>query len=245
MKILLFVFITFGILVGYSQSIEVLKKSNLEIVPELHKFDFILASNDSNKFQFVATLLVKEKAVSSSIEKLYLSSRIQANLLGTNCFSFKSFSHLDSSGETSLIINCYRATDSSLIEAKEVFEKNVVYVFGKEKEGDKSIFFNINNEKREISSGSYFRIGLNQGETVMINKGGPIGGATVWLNWEKDKQPYFYTLSGFGMNNWEQQVTANIGFGTVNSIAFTTGKINRILDNSLGFLLIYVLKQGN
>lgn len=245
MKILLFVFITFGTFVSYSQSIEILKRSHLEIAPELHKFDFILASNDSNKFQFVATLLAKEKAASSSIEKLYLSIRKQANLLGANCFSFKSFSHIDSSGETCLIINCYRAADSSLMEAKEVFEKNVVYVFGKEEEGDKSIIFKVNNEKKEISSGSYFRIVLNRGETVMINKGGPIGGATVWLNWEKDKQPYFYTLSGFGMNNWEQQVATNIGFGTANTIEFNTGRINRILDNSLGFLLIYVLKQGN
>ena len=59
----------------------------------------------------------------------------------------------------------------------------------------------------------------------------------MWLNWEKDKQPSFYTLSGFGLSDLAQQ--------PANGIGFNTGKINRIGNISLGLLLTQLLKQGN
>ena len=133
-------------------------------------------------------------------------------------------------------MDSYVASESLLNINTANHEMNVVFIFGGERDDDKTISFNVNNENEEIKSGTYYKIILKEGEEIKVSKGG-FTGAAMWLNWEKDKQPSFYTLSGFGLSDLAQQ--------PANGIGFNTGKINRIGNISLGLLLTQLLKQGN
>src|SRR5437763_665572 len=79
------------------------------------------------------------------------------------------------------------------------------------------------------------KIVLKEGEKIKVSKGG-FTGAAMWLGWEKDKQPAFYTLSGFGVADLMQQPD--------NAIALNTGGTSRIGSISLGLLLTHILRQS-
>jgi len=221
----------------YAQKTEIIKKAEIENLPEGKIFAFIEPSTDSSQIQFVATIKSKVKGKKPAIEILYYEIRKKATKLGANCYKINSFTRNVSGNECELILDSYVAPDTILNINTSNHEKNVVYVFGREDEDDKPISLKVNGETKEIKGGHYLRLELKPGEELKLNKGGAIGGATGWLNWEKDKQPQFYTLTGFGLNNITQQ--------PVNGISFHTGGINRIYNMSVGFLLIKLLKQHN
>lgn len=237
MKTILVLLATITTLNAFSQKVEVLNKSDLKNLPEGKKYAFIEPSTDTSEIQFVATLLAKDKNRNSIIETLYFEIREQAKKLGANCFRIRTFARDTLNHETVLILDSYVAPENILNMNTANHEKNVVFIFGGESEDDKTISFKLNGETKEIKSGTYYKITLKEGEEVKVNKGGSVGGGTMWLNWEKDKQPAFYSLSGFGLSDWSQQPQ--------NGISFNSGRINRIGNLSLGFLLTQLLKQGN
>jgi hypothetical protein len=106
--------------------------------------------------------------------------------------------------------------------------------------------FNLNGELKTIKSGTYYKVALEEGKEIKVNKGGPIAGATMWLNWKKDKQPAFYSLSSFGISgNNQSSFSQNNGYNSGSVISFNTGRINQITDINLGFLLVQILGQNN
>ena len=235
-KLFLIFFIGFSVNKSYSQNVEVLQKSELKNLPEGKKYAFIEPTTDTSKIEFVATLFAKDKNRKSNIETLYFAIREQANKLGANCYKVKLFKRDTLKSETVLILDSYVASESLLNENTTNHEKNVVLIFGGEREDDKSISFSVNGERKEIKSGTYFKINLKEGEEVKVSKGGFMG-ASLWLHRENDKQPAFYSLSSFGLADFNQQPS--------NTISFNTGRINRISNISLGLLLKQLLKQGN
>lgn len=230
--------------ISFSQRVEVLQQSGLKNLPEGKKYAFIEPSTDTSDIKFVATIYAKDKNRKSNIEAMYFGIREKANKLGANCYRLKSFTRDTLNSEAVLILDSYVAPDTVLSQNKANHEKNVVFVFGNEREGDKTMSFHLNGETKEIKSGTYYKISLEEGKDIKVSKGGTVGGAWVWLGWEKDKQPDFFSLSGFGLMDWSEQQRPSM-FNQGSSIGFHTGGINRIGNISLGLLLTQLLKQGN
>ena len=220
----------------YSQSVDIITKSDIKNLTEGKNFAFVEPATDTNFLQFVATIRAKDKNKKSVIENLYFGIRKQANSLGATCFKLKSFTRSDSGNEVILILDCYFAYEATLTTNTDNHEKNSVFIFGGEREDDKTISATVNGDTKEIKPGTYFKYILKEREELKFSKGG-FTGAAIWLNWEKDKQPQFYSLSGFALNDINHQ--------PANGIAFNTGRINRISNINLGLLLTKLLKQGN
>jgi len=223
--------------ITFSQRVEIIQQSDLKNLPEGKKFAFIEPTTDTSNIKFVATIFAKDKNRKSNIESMYFAIREKAIKLGANCYKLKSFTRDTLNSETVLILDSYVASDSVLSQNAANHEKNVVFIFGMERAGDKTMSFNLNGESKVIKAGNYYKISIREGQEIKVNKGGAVGGASMWLKWEKDKQPVFYTLSGFGLAGLDKQPE----FG----IAFNTGKINRIANISLGLLVTQLLQQGN
>jgi hypothetical protein len=250
LKKLLLLLTTITTLNTFSQLVLVTKKADLKNIPVGKQFVFIEPEADTSQTQFVATILAKDDYRNTSIESLYFEILKQANKLGANCYKLKSFSRdtlkFTLNHETVLILDCYYSSDTALAANINNYEKNVVYIFGKEKKGDKAMAFNLNGESKSIKSGTYYKIALEEGKELKVNKGGPIAGATMWLNWKKDKQPAFYSLSSFGVSgNNQPSFSPNNGYNTGSVISFNTGRINQITDINLGLLLVQILGQNN
>jgi hypothetical protein len=222
--------------VSFSQKIEVIQKSDLKNFSEGKKFAFIEPATDTNNLEFVATILARDKNRKSLIEDMYFAIRERGNKMGANCYKIRTFNRDTLDSQAVLILDSYLASDSVLAQNTANHEKNVVFIFGNERDDDNSIAFNLNGEKKEIKAGTYYKITLNEKEEVKVNKGG-FTGETMWLNWEEDKQPAFYTLSGFGLSDYYLQ--------PISGISFNTGRINRIGNISVGLLLTQLLKKGN
>jgi len=220
----------------HSQSVKVINSAGVKNLPKAFVYAFLEPSIDTMQVQYVATILAKDKNRQSVIEGLYSEIRKKATELGANCFLIKSFARDTLKHESVLILDSYYASDSIINLNTSKHDKNVVYVFGEEREGEKTMTFNLNGEKKEIVSGTYYKINLTEGKDVMISKGG-VAGESVTLSWMNDKQTLFFTLSGFGLSRLADQPAFGVGFNT--------GKINRIGNVSLGLLLTKLLKPGN
>jgi hypothetical protein len=236
MKILFFILTAISTLNLYSQSVDILIKSEIKNLPESEVFTTLEPSTDTSQIKFLARIQAKDKNKKSNIEFLFFEIRKEATKIGANCFKIKSFERGVEKNETILVLDCYLLDESTINKNIENREKNVVYIFGKEREDDNSISFKINGVEKEIKSGTFYKIILKPNEKIKISKGG-ITGASVVLNWEKNKEPIFLSLSGFGLASLDKQ--------PANGIGFTSGSINKIINNSFGLLLTKLLKQGN
>ena len=221
----------------FAQRTEIIKKAELGTLSEGKVYAFIEPSIDSSDLQFFAKISSKVKGKKNAIELLYYEIRKKATKLGANCYKISSFARNSATNECELILDSYVASDTILSINTANHVKNVVFVFGRENEDDKPISPNINNETVEIKGGHYLKLELTEGKELKLNKGGALTGATAWINWQKDKEPQFYTLTGLGLAALPQQ--------PANGISFNTGRINRINNMSVGFLLIKLLKQSN
>ena len=217
-----------------SQSVDIIKRSDLKKLPESEVFAIIEPITDTSKINYVATIQGKDKNKKSNIEFLYFEIRKTATKIGANCFRIKSFERGGERNEAILILDCYVADEKTLKINIENREKNVIYLFGNEREGDNSTSYKINGEEKEIKSGTFHKIIISENQKIRINKGG-ITGTTVTLNWENNKEPVFLTLTGFGLASMDRQ--------PINGIAFNTGGVNTINNNNLGLLLTRLLKQ--
>jgi len=236
MKFLIFILTAFLTLNLYSQSVDILLKSEISNLPESEVFTTLEPITDTSEIKFVATISAKDKNKKSNIEFLFFEIRKEATKMGANCFKVKSFQRGGEKNETILILDCYFLDESTIKKNIENREKNVVYIFGREREDDNSTSFKINGVEKEIKSGTFYKIILKPNEKIKISKGG-ITGASVVLNWEKNKEPIFLSLSGFGLASLDKQ--------PANGIGFTSGSIDRIINKSFGLLLTKLLKQGN
>ena len=236
LKSLLLLLATLISLKSFSQAVEIINQADIKNLPESIKFAFLEAATDTSEIKYVATILARDKNKKSNIEFLYSEIRKQANKLGANCYKLKSFTRGGKRNEAILVLDSYFASDSLLKINTRNHEKNVVFLFGKEREDEKTITFDLNGEEKEIKAGTFYKIFLKEGENIKVSKGG-FAGSVMLLIGERDSQPCFYALSGFGLADMSQQSS--------NSISFNTGGISRIGNISLGLLLTQLLKQAN
>ncbi|HPH83094.1 MAG TPA: hypothetical protein PL185_10995 [Flavobacteriales bacterium] len=236
MKNLLLILVLITTLNSFSQSVEIIHKSENRNLPEGKIFAFIEPTTDTSQIKYVATILARDKNKKSNIEFLYFEIRKEATKIGANCFRVKSFERGGKRNEAILILDCYVANETTLKQNTKNHENNVVYIFGGERDDDKSTSFKINGVEIELRSGTYYKLSLKPDEEIRISKGG-FTGSTITLNWEEGKELSFYSLSGLGLAAMEKQ--------PMNGISFNTGSVNRMGNISLGLLLAYILKQAN
>jgi len=161
--------------------------------------------------------------------------KAKAQELGANSFKLNSFKIIDSNDKKVLILDTYYGTDSVLNLNFKNHEKNIVYIFCDSEKSDKTYFFKIDNVKKEIKGGTFYKYQNKEGQKVKINKGG-FSGATIWIKWEENKPATFLTLTGFGLGGMPIPV-GQIG------MSFNTGRINYI-DGDLGILSAALLTQS-
>jgi len=239
-NIILSCFAIISAFTSFSQKVEVLNKRNFEYLHPVQKFAFVEPALDTNALVFVATFRARDKIKKANIESLYFAIREKAKEIGTNCYRIRSYTLNVEKNEAVLMLDGYFATDSLLKINTDSHEKNVVFIFGNEKDDGNSETLKVNGITHEIKSGTFFKVIIKEGETVKLSKGG-FTGEMCKLSWQKDKQPQFYTLSGFGIDPYSFIPS---GPYRGDKIGFNTGRINPIENVSLGLLLTQLLPQG-
>ncbi len=230
----LIAFLAFSNLV-LAQNVEVLHRAERLPEYEAERFSFIAPDSDTSRLQFVATLRATGVGKNANLELVFNKLREKAQTLGGNAFKLRQFSRIDEIPKSILTLDVYFASDSALKLNHEKHSKNMVYIIGSPEKSDKTYSFKIDNLKKEIKGGTFYRHENKEGQEIKINKGG-FTGTTVWIKWKKNKPATFLTLSGMSVLNTPPppgQMGASI----------TTGRIY-YLDENLGYLLLNLLAES-
>ncbi len=218
-----------------AQNIEIINKSGFQVLEKGKDFSFIESATDTADMKFIATLKATGETKKEDLEVLFQKLKMKAQELGANCFKLSSFNIIDSGNKRILILDTYYGIDSVLDLNFKNHNKNAVYIFGDSEKSDKIYSFKIDNVKKEIKGGSFYKYQNKEGQKVKINKGG-FSGATIWIKWEENKPPIFLTLTGFGLGG------APVPDGQI-GMSFNTGRINYV-DGDFGLLLVALLTQS-
>ena len=218
-----------------AQTIEILKQEKIATKSNDEDFSFIEPITDINLFTYVGTIRATGLDRLAKIEVLFFKLKEAAHELGANCFKLNDFAQSDIPRQSMLTLDVYQANDSIVNLNFENHERNVVYIFGDERKTSDKYTFKIDNVKREIKAGTYFRYENKVGQEVKINKGG-LTGMTLWVKWKENKPSSFLTLTGLGLGGGQ------VPYGTV-GVAFNTGRINRV-EGNLGHLLTQVMEKS-
>lgn len=216
------------------QGVEIIRQGVFQAPAKPNTFVYIEPSPDTINFQYVATLKASGDQ-KTGLDLFYLLLKDKARHLHANAFAFRSYRQGDSTQPTVLFVDCYYGTDSVLSVNASQGEKNVVYVFGTLNTADKANSFKVNNEKKEIGGGTFFKATLEKGKELKLSKGG-FSGSTFRINWAEQKPALFLSLSGLGLAD------APVQSGGVN-IGFAFARIT-YMDEGLGHLLSMILQKG-
>ncbi len=219
-----------------AQTVEVLKTAQQQLPPATD-FAFIEPKTDPAGYTFVSTYKVTGKGESARITNLFLLISERALQDGATCFKLGSFERNSAREEATLVLDTYYWNDSVRLENFNNHEQDCIYIFGGEApDEDNSMHFKINNEKKTLKSGTWYRHQRKEGEEVKINVGG-ITGMTVWYTLHGHKPNLFLTLTGLGVGG--APASSNVVGLSVN-----TGRIRQV-PGDLGCLLVRLLKPGN
>ncbi|MBL0359370.1 MAG: hypothetical protein IPP72_22025 [Chitinophagaceae bacterium] len=222
---------------GLSQKVEVLKSSGKTNLPLAEDFAFIEPKTDTVNYSFVSTYRVVGKKNEGNVTNLFFLISAQAKKDGANCFKLNSYERNDSLNEATLILDTYFWNDSARLINFNNHEQNCIYIFGSERANDNSsISFKIDNEKKTLRPGTYYKYVRTEGRKVKISKGG-ITGMTVFYTLEGNKPDIFLTLTGLGLGGMP------IPDGMIGT-SFNTGRITPI-QGDLGCLLKVLLVQSD
>lgn len=218
-----------------AQTVEIVHQSAWQPQGKSNDFAFVEPATDSASFTFVATVKATGTGKHKGTDQLFYKLKEKAQELGANAFKLKDYTSSDSSNSSTLILDVGYLSDSAKLLNFQRHEKNVVYIFGNPGKSEKSSNFKIDDKKKELSGGTYYKYALKEGQEVKINKGG-FTGATLWINWKENRPAAFITLTGFGLGG------GPVPAGVV-GMSFNTGRINYI-DGNLGHLLTLLLSKS-
>jgi hypothetical protein len=153
--------------------------------------------------------------------------------MGANSFKLANYTKNEIKKEASLSLDVFKANDSTLNSSKSTRERNVVYVFLNDFAENESYTFIINDNNKEIKSGTYYRYQLKQGESAIVDPGGLLSSSFA-IKWKKDNPSSFITLTDFGQEDPSKDYDYSGRY-------FNTKRINRT-EPSLGWLLIELMK---
>jgi hypothetical protein len=221
---------------AFSQSIEVLKTTGPQDNPAAADFAFIEKKTDSTGYKFMSTYKLTGTKKKANISSLFFEIAERAKKDGANCFKLNSFSRNDTLKEATLVLDTYYWTDSMRLVNFGNHEQNCIYIFGGEDPNDdNTLSFKVDNEKKILKSGTYYRHVRTNGKEVKISKGG-LGGTTLWYTLVDNKPDIFLTMTGLGLGGGS--VPSNVV-----GLSFNTGRIQAV-QGDLGCLLIIILKQS-
>ena len=226
-----FFFITILAIQNTFAQLEVLEKSEFIFKPQNTKFIFISEETPLNQNTFVATF--KVTGVLKHILPLYFQIKNKAQHLGANSFKFRSFRKLEKE-KTELVVETYFNSDEFFKKNTSNIPHNKVFIFGKLNFPDnKAQSVKINDEIREITSGKYIELTLN--EKMNISKGGLMG-THLSLSPKSSESSFFLILSGASVSS------AGSGPSGV-GLNFKTGAIDR-LEDGLGLILLKIYEKN-
>ncbi len=228
---------------GFAQSVEILEKSDVKDLKKQKDFDYLHVKDDTTKmFIFVGTI---KASGNYNIARLYESIMLEANKLGANCFRLVDYN--EESKKSSLTLNVYFASTLVLVENELFKERNVVYIFGNDKDDDGKTSFKLNGKKAEVGNKEYLRIENPSGNQVKVSKGG-FTGASVQITGESNKSATYLTLSGLGVAPSGGYYSggysgSGVAYGGVGAgISISTGKIN-YMNPGLANILLQIWKK--
>lgn len=228
---------TFLVQLVLSQTVEVLRLGGKTNLPLAVDFAFIETATDSVNYSFVGTYQITEKKHEGNITNLFFLIAAQAKKNGANCFKLHSYERNDSLNQATLVLDTYYWNDSSRLINFNNHEQNCIYIFGAERTNDSSsVSFKIDNEKKTLRSGTYYKSVRTEGKKVKISKGG-VTGMMLFYTLEGSKPNIFLTLSGLGLGGMSVP-------GGMIGASINTGRITPVQGN-LGCLLKVLLVQGN
>lgn len=218
-----------------AQNVEVLYRAVRPPEYEAESFSFIASEADTSRLQLVAILRATGVGKNADLEMVFNKLREKAQTLGANAFKLRQFSRIDDVPKSILTLEVYFVSDSAMKRIASNYPKNTVYIIGCTEKSDKTYAFKLDNLKKEIKGGTFYRHQNKEGQEVKINKGG-FTGATVWVKWKENKPATFLTLSGLGLSD------APIPPGQMGA-SINTGRIY-YLDENYGYLLLNLLVQS-
>jgi hypothetical protein len=215
-----------------AQNVEVIQSSG-DLPPSTDEFfSFIESTTDTTAITYIGRLKVSATGPQSSIANLYQALDKKAHAMGADAFKLREYRRDTTTNSSTLVLDIFFMNDSMRVFNFDSHVKNVIFVFGSEKRSDRSMSFRIDNEKKEVAGGTYYRHQNPQGKETKISKGG-ITGAAAWIRWKENKPSTFVTLSGFGLAG------GNVPAGTV---GFNTGRLN-FINGDLGHLMIEIIDR--
>lgn len=210
-----------------AQPVEVITKSDFKSSGVKKNFSFIEPATDTSHLSFVAAIKITGAFKNSDIANLYLKLKTSAQNMGANCFRVKSFHREENLEEATLTLDVFYAEYAQLLNNYTHHEGNIVYIFGSRKTGVTTNSCRINGVKKPFEQGMYLKEKIPEGGEIKINKS--IAGAALTIKWEKGKQPYFFSLTGF-----------DVMPGSSNDLTIKTGGLDKI-DSDLGHLMAAIL----
>lgn len=216
-----------------TQTLEILRQSDYRPPEKTRFLDYIEPATDTAGFVFIASLKASG-GETGGVGPLYYKIWNKAIQLRANAYRLMGYEPGDSTHTPTLLLDCYYTVDTLLKLNARHHEKNVVYVFGSVEPHGKSYSVKIDNVKKDIAGGTYFRYPIVEKQEVKVATGG-FGGATAWIKWGEDRTAVFLTLSGFGLAGAPYQPRGV-------AVGFSLHQLN-YMDDGLGYLLVQVLKK--
>ena len=219
----------------YGQAVKMLLETTVKGLPEAKKFAYMEPSIDTTNCTFITRIQSHEKNHKEVIEKMYFASREKAMKMGCNGYRLNSFQRGGDHNDAYLILDCYYLSDSLLSVNFKAHEKNVIYIFGNEREGDGDCHFKLMGNEKILKAGMFYKLKPKEGETLILNKGGSLG-STLHLTYDNTQEAAFYSITGVKLSGMQKQLITP-------GIAFELPRFERIYNISFGYLLALLLKE--
>ncbi len=152
---------------------------------------FIDDKLDTSKFHYITKILVKGAEGRATIQELYYNLRKKALDAGGNGYKKPIYNVTNNT----LQAEVYSLTESGLHENIAFEERNCIYVFGRERSTNKKRTFYVNEEKKQLKGGEYYKSIIPEGKNVKISKGGPFN-SPLTINWKPEAAATYIALSG-------------------------------------------------
>lgn len=217
-----------------AQTVDLKLKGKLNRAKASTSFEFVKSTTDLPSSNFIGTLKAIGVDKDSSIPKLFFKLKNKAQELGANCFKLNKFEKRDNLKKASLLLDIYFCGDSVLQANRANHLKNSAILFLDDFNSDEVYEFYINEIKRKVNSGTYFRYNIKTGADLLIAQSGLIG-STIKYKWIENRPAIFITFTDFGLENKDNE-SDYLG------MYFNTKRINRI-DSDLGYLLTLLLDK--
>lgn len=199
------------------------------------QFTYIESKFDYTYLKYIRTFQCNSKE-GDDISSMLRAIRIQAVPLGANCFRLKNFTRIDSTGQMTLILETYFATDIQLELNSALHETNVMYIFSDHNFGGRIHTFKLNDSIISLPAGYYYKYYLKYGEEASLNMGGHFG-STLTIRWIENKPPLFIKVSGAGLADVYGVNQNKVIFGlTGGKLYYLTTNLGLLLANTLQLL---------